>query len=144
MSQEASLALEKDLAPARILGTAFVVVLLGHAAVDALAALVPAAGVVGSSRRNDRPAVGLVVGIGAALLGVGQPICAVVSDRRNTRLLGVVGVALGALGIGSLGLATGVTSLALIYAVGMIGIGMFHPWGPPRLGICARTIATRR
>ncbi|MCH8840554.1 MAG: MFS transporter, partial [Planctomycetes bacterium] len=135
MSQESSLALEKDLAPARIVGTAFVVVLLGHAVVDALAALVPATlGLLEVRVGMTAQQSAWLLGLGPLCSGLAQPICAVVSDRRNTRLLGVVGVALGALGIGTLGLAADVTSLALIYALGMIGIGMFHPVGATTIG----------
>ena len=72
----------------------------------------------------------------AALIFIGV-CCALMYfffSAPHTRLLGVVGVALGALGIGTLGLAADVTSLALIYALGMIGIGMFHPMGATTIG----------
>lgn len=135
MSQEASLALEKDFAPARTVGTAFVVLLLSHTVVDALAALVPSTlGLLEIRVGMTAQQSAWLLGLGSLCSGLAQPICAVVSDRRNTRLLGVVGVALAALGIGTLGLATDVLSLALIYALGMIGIGMFHPVGATTIG----------
>ncbi len=75
-----------------------------------------------------------LIGWGALCSGLAQPICAALSDRFSTRFLGVVGVVLGAMGIGSLGLAEEVVTLTITYTVGMIGVGMFHPFGAATIG----------
>ena len=130
MSQNASLVVDEDIAPVRLAGAAFLAVLLCHAVVDSFAALVPAIlGLLEVRLSLTAQQSAWLLGWGAFCSGMAQPICAWLSDRRNSRRLGIVGVALGALGISSIGLATGVTSLALLYTVGMVGIGMFHPVG---------------
>ncbi len=110
-------------------------VLLCHAVVDAFSALVPASlGLLEVRVGMTAQQSAWLLGLGSLCSGLAQPICAVVSDRRNTRRLGILGVALASLGIGTLGLAQGVTSLAMLLALGMIGIGMFHPVGATTIG----------
>jgi len=73
--------------------------------------------------------------LGCFSSGIAQPLCAVISDRLGTRILGIFGIALGAIGISLLGLAEGFVSLAVIYVLGMIGLGMFHPIGASTIGL---------
>lgn len=135
MSQDASLTLENTLGPVRLGGTAFIAVLAGHVFVDTLATLVPSTlGLLEVRVGMTAQQSAWLLGLGSLCSGLSQPICALISDRRNTRLLGIIGVALGGLGICSLGLASNATTLALIYALGMIGIGMFHPVGATTIG----------
>ncbi len=139
MSQEVSIELENDLHPARVAGIAFVAVLFSHFIVDALASTVPSTlGLLEARMGLSAKQSAWLLGLGALCSGLAQPACALVSDRRESRMLGVVGIALGALGIGSLGLADGIVSLALIYALGMIGIGMYHPVGAATIGYLHR------
>jgi FSR family fosmidomycin resistance protein-like MFS transporter len=135
MSQDASLALETPVQPVRLAGTAFLLVLLGHVFVDILSTLMPASlGLfevrLGLSARQSA----WILGLGPLCSGLSQPICALISDRHNSRALGLVGIILGGLGIGSLGMASNATTLALTYALGMMGIGMFHPVGAATIG----------
>lgn len=135
MSQE--LALERDtvLQPARVAGIAFVAILAAHVAVDALAALVPSTlGLLEARLQLTARQTAWLLGVGPLCSGLAQPICALVSDRFATRSFGVWGVALGVLGIGALGLASSFWSVMIVYALGVIGIGMFHPIGAATIG----------
>ncbi len=135
MSQDASLTLEDTLGPVRLGGIAFIAVLAGHVFVDILATLVPSTlGLLEVRVGMTAQQSAWLLGLGPLCSGLSQPICALISDRRNTRQLGIVGVALGGLGICSLGLAGNATTLAFIYALGMVGIGMFHPVGATTIG----------
>lgn len=135
MSQDASLALDRGAPSVQLAGTAFLAVLAGHVFVDILATLVPATLGLFEVRLGLSPQQSAwILGIGPLFSGLCQPLCALVSDRLNSRSLGLVGVALGGLGIGALGLASNAVALGLVYAVGMTGIGMFHPVGAATAG----------
>lgn len=135
MSQDISLEMESSAQPSRTLGLAFGAVLAAHVAVDALGALVPSTlGLIEARLRMSTHQSAWLFGIGPLCSGLAQPICALVSDRWATRQLGVVGVALGALGIGALGFANDFVALALVYFIGVVGIGMFHPVGAATIG----------
>jgi FSR family fosmidomycin resistance protein-like MFS transporter len=121
--------------PAQTMSMLFVAILVCHVAVDALAALLPSTLGLLEVRLSMTPKQSAwLLGMGSLFSGLAQPICAIVSDRLSTRQLAVFGMLLSALGIGSLGLAGGLVSLTLIYAVGMIGVGMFHPVGAATIG----------
>lgn len=136
MSRE--IALEADpieSSPEQTIGMLFVAILVCHMAVDALAALLPSTLGLLEVRLSMSPKQSAwLLGLGSLFSGLAQPICAFISDRLSTRQLGVFGVMLSAVGIGSLGLASGIASLTIIYAVGMIGVGMFHPIGAATIG----------
>jgi len=132
---EAASLLEVELSGARAAGITFAAILAAHLFIDALAAIVPASLGLLEARLMLRPEQSAwLLGLGSLTSGLAQPACALVSDRLGTRTLGVLGIALAAMGIGSLGLATNMVSLALIYVLGMIGVGMFHPIGAATAG----------
>ncbi|MEO2046150.1 MAG: MFS transporter [Pirellulales bacterium] len=132
-----------DTYPAQTVKMIFVAILVCHVAVDALAALLPSTLGLLEVRLSMTPKQSAwLLGMGSLFSGLAQPICAFVSDRLSTRQLAVFGMLLSALGIGSLGLAGGLVSLTLIYAVGMIGVGMFHPVGAATIGELRRHART--
>ena len=135
MRQEASLAWETGGPSARVAGMAFLAVLAGHVVIDGLVALVPASlGLLEVRVGMTAQQSAWLLGLGPLCSGLSQPVCALVSDRQNTRLWGVVGVAVAAIGIGSLGWTNSARSLSVVYGLGMIGAGMFHPVAATTIG----------
>lgn len=128
MSQHIALDRNPTMQPARAAGIAFAALLVAHAAVDALSALVPASlGLLEARLQLTAKQSAWLMGVGPLFSGLVQPICALASDRFATRQPGVWGVVLGVVGIGSLGLVSNFWALTIVYAIGVIGIGMFHP-----------------
>ena len=69
----------------------------------------------------------LVIAIGPIVSGICQPLFAWIGDVLNTRLFGPLGLAVGALAIGSIGFAESLTQLLILQTVGLIGVGVYHP-----------------
>ncbi len=69
----------------------------------------------------------LLLALGSLCSGAVQPLVAWVSDRYDTRAVGTLGFVVAVLCIGSFGLATNFTQIAVLYCVGAMGIGAFHP-----------------
>lgn len=69
----------------------------------------------------------LLLALGSLCSGVVQPIVAWLSDKLDTRAIGTLGFVVAVLCIGSFGLAQNFTQLAILYSVGAMGIGAFHP-----------------
>ena len=114
---------------------ALVLLLVGHAVVDFLAALVPSSlGLLEVRVGMTAKQTAWLMGVGPLFSGLSQPLCALVSDRQHTRRWGVVGLVLAGLGICSLGLASRMAALVVFYMIGMIGIGMFHPVAATTIG----------
>ncbi len=59
--------------------------------------------------------------------GLFQPLFAWLGDRYDTRVAGPVGLAVGAVCIGSIGFAESFWQLITLQIVGVIGVGIFHP-----------------
>ena len=59
--------------------------------------------------------------------GLIQPLAAWLGDRYDTRLAGPLGLAMGAVCIGSIGFAESFWQLVALQIVGVIGVGMYHP-----------------
>lgn len=59
--------------------------------------------------------------------GIFQPLFAWLGDRYDTRLAGPVGLAVGAVCLGSIGFAQTFWQLIALQIAGVIGIGVFHP-----------------
>ncbi|MGI9427191.1 MAG: MFS transporter [Bythopirellula sp.] len=135
MSQDIALERDLGLEPAKATMIAFVAVLIAHTVVDALGALLPSSlGLVEARFQLTTKQTAWLMGIGPLCSGLAQPLCALLSDRFATRQLGVWGVVLAVLGIGALGLASDFWSLVLVYAFGVIGIGMYHPVAAATIG----------
>lgn len=71
--------------------------------------------------------VGFVVMATPIFSGLLQPVFARLTDKHDTRLCGPLGLAIGAVCIGSIGLAQTFWQLALLQVVGVIATGMYHP-----------------
>ena len=69
----------------------------------------------------------LLLALGSVASGVIQPIVAWASDRYDSRALGTIGFVIAVLCIGNLGMARDFTELAILYSIGAMGIGAFHP-----------------
>ena len=59
--------------------------------------------------------------------GIIQPLAAWLGDRYDTRLAGPLGLACGAVCLGSIGFAQSFWQLIALQIVGVVGIGMYHP-----------------
>ena len=136
MSQEILIEREADEeSSANTYAALFLVILICHVAVDALAALLPSTLGLIEVRLSLTPKQSAwLMGIGSLCSGLAQPICAYISDRLSSRLLGVAGIVLCAVGIGSLGMPATLPAMVLVYVVGMLGVGMFHPFGAATVG----------
>lgn len=69
----------------------------------------------------------LLLALGSVCSGIVQPLVAWASDRYDSRAFGTVGFVVAVLCIGNLGYARDFTELAILYSVGAMGIGAFHP-----------------
>ena len=69
----------------------------------------------------------LLLALGSVCSGVIQPIVAWASDRFDSRAFGTAGFVVAVLCIGNLGMAESFGQLAVLYSVGAMGIGAFHP-----------------
>ncbi len=113
----------------------FCVILVSHYAVDTYSALVPPLlGVIETSFRLTPERTAAFLGMGALFSGLAQPLYAWLSDRLNTRIFGALGVVLGGLGVTLIGYAETPTILFVLYALGMMGVGMYHPIAVSTIG----------
>ena len=69
----------------------------------------------------------LLLALGSVFSGIVQPVVAWASDRFDSRAIGTVGFVIAVLCIGNLGMATNFLELTILYSVGAMGIGAFHP-----------------
>ena len=135
MSQEISLEANREFTSVATVGNALVAILVCHVAVDALASLMPSSlGLIEARFSLTTKQSVWLLGLASLTSGLAQPVCAILSDRLATRQLGMLGVVLAVLGIAGLGFADSYVSLAATFAVGMIGIGMFHPVAASAVG----------
>lgn len=79
----------------------------------------------------------LLFGIGAFASGAVQPVVAWVSDKLDTRALGTLGMIVAVLAIGHLGMAQNFTQLMVLYAIGVAGVGAYHPPAAAAVGALA-------
>ena len=135
MSQDSAIALEDSQEVTPSFGLVLAALLLGHLTVDALAAIMyPTLGVFRVRLGMTAEEAAWLLGIGPLASGMAQPICALVSDFQHTRRWGLAGLALAGVGICCLGFAGGFYSLAAVYILGMVGVGMFHPVAATTVG----------
>jgi len=76
----------------------------------------------------------VVIGLGALSSGLIQPLVALVSDRWNTRVPGVLGFLAAVVAIGSLGRVQSFEQLIAVQVIGTAGIGAFHPVAAASVG----------
>jgi FSR family fosmidomycin resistance protein-like MFS transporter len=68
-----------------------------------------------------------LLSVGPVTSGLAQPLFAWLSDRIDSRIFGSAGLAVAAAALSSIGLARTFPILLLIYGIGMLGVGAFHP-----------------
>ena len=113
-------------------------ILIGHFIVDTYSSMVaPLIGVIETEFSMDPKWSAILLGIGSMISGLSQPVFAWISDRTGSRAFGAIGIVLGALGIGLIGFSSSVSMVFAMFAVGMVGIGMFHPIASARIGAIA-------
>jgi FSR family fosmidomycin resistance protein-like MFS transporter len=104
------------------------IVVASHALVDVFPMFIVSLVIVLQDRlaltRGQETAVWVATPIFSGLI---QPLMAWLGDRYNTRLAGPLGLAMGAVCIGSIGFAQSFWQLIVLQIVGVIGIGMYHP-----------------
>ncbi|MFO0859358.1 MAG: MFS transporter [Phycisphaerales bacterium] len=102
--------------------------MLAHAVVDFFSALVIPILSVLEGRAHMSPGEGaMLIAVGSLSSGIIQPIVAIVGDKRDTRVLGTIGLLVAAIAIGLIGYADSFWKLALLQIIGTAGVGAFHP-----------------
>ncbi|MBL4590570.1 MAG: MFS transporter [Phycisphaerales bacterium] len=76
----------------------------------------------------------LLLALGAVTSGAVQPIVAWVSDRYDNRSIGTLGFIVAIACIGNLGAANTFNQLLVLYCLGAMGIGAFHPIAASTVG----------
>ncbi|MHC4415267.1 MAG: MFS transporter [Planctomycetota bacterium] len=103
-------------------------VVASHALVDVFPMFITSLMIVLQDRlalsRGQETAVWIATPIFSGLL---QPLFAWLGDRYDTRLAGPLGLAVGAVCIGSIGFAQSFWQLITLQIVGVIGVGIYHP-----------------
>lgn len=117
------------------LGRRIGALLTTHTLVDVYAAVMPPILAIMETRLAlTRQQTAWLLGIASVASGLSQPIAAWLSDRLDTRVFGPIGLLLGAVSICMIGSATTYAELVMLFAVGMIGVGMYHPVGASSTG----------
>ena len=113
-------------------------ILLGHFIVDTYSSIVaPLIGVIETEFGMKPEWAAILLGLGSVVSGLSQPVFAWVSDRTGSRIFGAIGIVLGGLGIGLIGFSSSITMVFGMFALGMVGIGMFHPIATAKIGAIA-------
>lgn len=103
-------------------------IVLSHAVVDFFSALVIPILSVLEGRANMTHSQGaMLIALGSLASGVIQPIVAIVGDKRDTRVLGTIGLLVAAIAVGLIGFAHNFWQLALLQIISTAGVGAFHP-----------------
>ncbi|MEM7456552.1 MAG: MFS transporter [Planctomycetota bacterium] len=111
------------------------VILVSHFAVDVYSGIVPALlGVIEAQYAMPREWAAILLGVGSICSGLAQPLFAWISDRANSRIFGALGLLIGAVAISFIGYVSEGWMVFVVYAIGMIGIGMFHPVAVSTIG----------
>jgi FSR family fosmidomycin resistance protein-like MFS transporter len=75
-----------------------------------------------------------LLSIGPLTSGFCQPVLAWLSDLVDSRLVGSAGLVVAAVCLSCIGLADSFGSLVLLFGVGMLGVGAFHPVAAASVG----------
>lgn len=104
------------------------ITILTHFVVDVFSfvgvSLLPLLAVVLDLRTEQKA---LLLALGSLCSGAIQPVVAWASDRFDSRAFGTIGFVIAVLCISNLGMANNFTQLAVLYCLGAMGIGAFHP-----------------
>lgn len=109
--------------------------IITHVAVDYLSfvtiALLPLLAVRLSLTPTDKS---VLIGVGAIASGSIQPVVAWIGDKLNTRALATAGVVVAGVCIGLIGRAQSFEQLLVLYGLGAMGVGAFHPAASAAVG----------
>ncbi len=120
--------------PSRI-KTRLGLILGAHVVIDVYSAYVPPLLGMLEVRCHLSPAqTAMILGLGSVSSGLSQPLSAWLSDRTDSRMFGGLGLLLAAICLSCIGMASSMASLAAIYVLGMVGVGIFHPIGASSIG----------
>lgn len=75
-----------------------------------------------------------LLSLGPLVSGLSQPLFAWLTDHTDSRLFGSAGLAVAAACLSCIGLASDFTALLLLYGLGMLGVGAFHPVAAASVG----------
>lgn len=115
-------------------------ILAAHTAVDVYAAFLAPILLVLSLRAGlDEVQAAWLLGIGSLASGLSQPLSAWLTDHMDSRVFGPLGLALAAVCLSGIGVANSFLSLAVLFAIGMLGVGVFHPVGAASMGQIAES-----
>ena len=119
--------------------------LVSHSAVDLYSAIVPPIiGLLEVRCELERSQTALLLGMGPISSGLSQPLTAWLSDRFDSRLLAPLGLLIAALCLTNIGWATSFSELLVLYFIGMIGVGMYHPIGASSMGHLSGKLGPQR
>lgn len=103
-------------------------IVLSHAVVDFFSALViPILSVLEGRAHMSQSEGAMLVAVGSLSSGIIQPIIAIVGDKRDTRVIGTIGLLVAAIAIGLIGYADSFWKLMALQIIGTAGVGAFHP-----------------
>lgn len=103
-------------------------VLLSHAAIDYFTAFVPAALIFLEGRCQMTPSQSAwLLGAGSLISGISQPASAYLGDRWRSRIAAPIGLCMSAIGLAYMGRMGSYGLLFAIYALSMLGAGIYHP-----------------
>ena len=115
-----------------------IAILLGHLIVDTYSSIVaPLIGVIENEFEMRSEWAAILLGVGSVVSGLSQPVFAWISDKTGSRIYGAAGIILAGLGIGLIGYSANVQMVFLMFSIGMVGVGMFHPIATARIGAIA-------
>lgn len=104
------------------------VVVASHPVLDAYAGYVPPIlGLLQLRCGLTARQAALLLAIAPLVSGLSQPLCAAIADRSDSRRLGAIGLALAAVAMSAIGLASSFASLVALFAIGLFGVGAYHP-----------------
>lgn len=119
-----------------VVGARLAIIFAAHFALDCYGAILPAIIGVVEARCHLNPEMQtpfLMVMI-SLVAGGSQPICAMLSDKYDSRMFGGLGLLLMGVCACAIGYATDYGSLLMLVVVGYLGAGMFHPISASSLG----------
>lgn len=115
-------------AGSRVGGLRLAAPIVSHTGVDVLSAAPIALIPILNDQIGMTPAQkAMFIGVGSLSSGLVQPLVALWQDKHDSRLIGTVGVALAGVAMGLLGFSTTFGQALMLYMVGMLGVGAFHP-----------------
>lgn len=148
LTDDSTPAIEPDPAPARAVlshpGARFWAVFASHITVDLFPIFLVSLGPALKARLllSDQQ-YAIFFAISPIISGLSQPMFSWISDRYNTRLLGPLGLCVGAISICSVGFATEFWQLIVLQIIGMTGVGVYHPIGSAVAGRLSRGAMSR-